>query len=360
MQVIKDFFVKNNIADKKIAVGVSGGADSLALVLMLKEMLPECNIVALTVDHGLRPSSNAEAMYVKKVMDDFGIEHHILYWEGEKPSVGIEESARIARYNLLCNWCKENGVSNLCIAHHLLDQAETFLMRIERGSGIMGLASMNEVSTRNDIKILRPLLNVHPDIMKDYLKNKKIDWVEDESNLCDDFLRVRMRKFLPILEKNGGISVERVCQAVKNLQRTKSFIEDCVENNIKKYTNCWNNVCYSFDYSRFLDWHREIQFHLVGKIIKELGDLQYTPEADDLLGLLDKMNLNDFESATLGGCIILKTDLRIWIIKEYRDKFTTYSNDEWENFIKENPIVRRIKIPHKLKIALLKKKNKKK
>ena len=356
MQVIKDFFDRNKITNTTIAVGVSGGADSLALVLMLKDTLPKYNIIALSVDHGLRPSSNAEAMYVKKVMDDFGIEHHILYWEGEKPVAGIEESARIARYNLLCNWCKNNNIQYLAIAHHLHDQAETFLMRIERGSGIVGLSSMMEVSTKDGIKILRPLLRIHPDTMKNYLIQRNINWVEDESNLCDDFLRVRMRKFLPILEKEGGISAEKLYQAINNLQRTKNFIEDMVDEEIKNHTHYWSNVCYSFDFSRFSNWHQEIRFHILGKIIKELGESQYTPEADELLNLLDKILDNNFESSTLGGCIVIKNDLRIWVIKEYRDKQTNYSNQIWEEFIKQNPDVRGIKIPHKLKIALLKEK----
>ena len=356
MQVIKDFFIRNKITDTKIAVGVSGGADSLALVLMLKEAFPCLNFVALTVDHGLRPSSFDEAMYVKKVMNEHNIEHHILTWEGDKPNTGIEEQARIARYNLLCSWCKNNDINYLAIAHHMRDQAETFLMRIERGSGLFGLSSMSDVSEKNGIKILRPLLKYSPQALKDYLICKKINWVEDESNECDDFLRVRMRKFLPIMEKEVGITINRLCETVENLQRSKKFLEDMVNLSIKNNMYCWNNIGYSVDYSCFLSWHDEIKFHVLGKIIKELGDNSYTPEADTLLHLLDDITCNDFDSITLGGCVILKSDLKIWIIKEYREKNQNYSNDEWNDFIKQNPEFRGIKFPHKLKIALLKEK----
>ena len=92
MQVIKDFFINNNIKDTQIAVGVSGGADSLALVLMLKETFPDLDIIALTVDHGLRPSSLDEAIYVKQVMQKYNIKHHILTWEGDKPVFGQPET----------------------------------------------------------------------------------------------------------------------------------------------------------------------------------------------------------------------------------------------------------------------------
>ncbi len=356
MQVIKDFFDKHNIKAPVIAVGVSGGADSLALALLLQESLPLVKIVALTVDHKLRPSSNDEALYTKKIMDLYGIEHHILTWDGEKPTTGIEEQARIARYNLLTEWCKNNNVFYLAIAHHLFDQAETFLMRIHRGSGVLGLSSMEEIIVKDGINVLRPMLDIHPEILKDYLRNKNITWVEDESNYCDDFLRVKMRKFLPILEKEVGISAERLCDTVKNLKRTKKFLEDTVNYIIENQTKCWKDVAYSFDYSVFLDWHDEVKFHVLGRIIKELSGNLYTPEAEVLLFIIKSMIDNNFESTTLGGCIILKTELKVFIIKEYRDKNQNISNSAWDKFIKENPEFRGIKIPHKLKIALLKEK----
>ena len=356
MQVIKDFFINNNIKDTQIAVGVSGGSDSLALVLMLKETFPDLDIIALTVDHGLRPSSLDEAVYVKQVMQKYNIKHHVLTWEGDKPKTGIEEQARIARYNLLTTWCKENNIKYLAIAHHILDQAETFLMRIERGSGLFGLSAMNEISQKDGITILRPLLAYHPNELKDYLMHKKINWVEDESNDCDDFLRVRMRKFLPTLENEIGISPKRLSETVENLQRTKKFLEDVIEATIEKDTHCWNNLSYSFDFAKFINWHDEIKFHILGRMIKNLGDNQYTPEADVLLNTIASIKDDKFESTTIGGCIILKSDLKLWVIKEYRDKNLNYSSNEWEYFIKLNPTFRGIKIPHKLKIALLKEK----
>lgn len=84
-------------------------------------------IVALTVDHQLRPTSRQEADYVAKLMRQAGIEHHILTWEGEKPVSGIETAAREARYRLLEDWCLSNGICTIFMAHHKRDQAETFL-----------------------------------------------------------------------------------------------------------------------------------------------------------------------------------------------------------------------------------------
>lgn len=356
MQVIKDFFYKNNIDIKRLAVGVSGGADSLALVLLLKENFPQSEIIALTVDHQLRPSSYDEAMYVAKVMKEYNIKHYILTWEGKKPKTGIEEKARENRYRLLCDWCKNNDIENLVIAHHLFDQAETFLMRLQRGSGLLGLSSIDEISYKNGIRILRPLLKINPHKLKDYLKEKNIVWVEDESNQCDDFLRVKMRKFLSILENEVGISPERIGLAVENLQNSKNFIEKTIENIKKNKIHKWGNVCYSFDYCEFLSWHNELQYFILGNLIKDITQSNYTPEAENLLSLIDNMKTVNFNNTTLAGCYIEKSDLRIWLIKEYRDKKDKFSSKAWDKFVMENPEVRGIKIPYELKYALIKEK----
>lgn len=353
MQVIKNFLLKHNITDNSFAVGVSGGADSLALVLMLKEEFPEFRIVAITVDHGLRPTSYDEACYVSKIMKDFGIEHHILKWVGDKPQTGIEEQARIARYNLICDWCKNNNIKNLMIAHHLYDQAETFLMRLQRGSGVFGLSSIDEISERNNISVLRPLLHTHPDDLKKYLNEKNIKWVEDESNQCTDFLRVKMRKFLPVLEKELGISVERISLATDNLRNTKDFLEDTALDIIKNKMHKWNDIAYSVDYNEFLSWHKELKFVIIGILLKELSGSDYIPEANSIENLINELNNKDFVGATLGGCFMQLCDLRLFFIKENRQKNVSYSNDDWDVFLKHNPLFRGIKIPSKLKEVLL-------
>lgn len=353
MQLIKDFLSKHSIQTKTLAVGVSGGADSLALALLIKEELPQYHLVALTVDHGLRPTSRKEAEYVAEVMKQFDIEHHILTWVGDKPVTGIEEQARLARYDLLCSWCKEHQIEYLAIAHHLFDQAETFLMRLERGSGLFGLSAIKDMSERNGIKILRPLLKTHPDVLKHYLKEKNIAWVEDESNKCEDFLRVKMRKFLPILEEKAGISVERLCLAAENLQKTRDFIEDVVEKTIADKVHLWGISGASFDYTAFMAWHDELKFYILARLISDISGNVYMPEANQLHTLLADLKKADFNGMTLGGVYFLRQDLRVWLIKENRDIVTDYQEDEWLAYERNVPEVRGIKIPAKLKQALI-------
>ena len=353
MQLIKDFLDKHQIREQRFALGVSGGADSLALAFLFKQELPDYHLVALTVDHGLRPSSKKEAEYVAKIMAEFGIEHHILTWNGEKPQTGIEERARLARYCLLSGWCKINDIHYLAIAHHLFDQAETFLMRLERGSGLYGLSAMQEISEKNGLKILRPLLNTHPQILKDYLKQQNIAWVEDESNQCTDFLRVKMRQFLPLLAEQTGITAERLCLAAENLCRTRGFIEDMVNDVLLNNVHLWSKCGASFDVAEFMSWHDELKFYILSRLICNISGNAYTPEAESLRTLIIDMQQTDFSGATLGGVYFCKQDLRLWLVKEYRDTETEISERAWAEYEQKTPEVRGLKIPLKLKQALI-------
>ena len=235
---MQDFFVQYGIENATIAVGVSGGADSLALALSLHEQGKK--IIALTVDHGLRPESKNEAEYVASIMQKFGIEHHILTWDGEKPQTGVEEAARQARYNLLFEFCKKHGIKYLATGHHRRDQAETFLLRLSRGSGVFGLSGILPVSERNGITIIRPQLDASPDDLKQYLKAKNVSWVEDPMNDITDFVRVKIRKFLPQLQ-NIGIDEAKLAQTAATLQHTREFLQDLCDKFVSDYVRWFGN-----------------------------------------------------------------------------------------------------------------------
>lgn len=342
---------KYKIKTDVIAFGVSGGADSLAMVLSAKE---ECDIygikvVALTVNHGLRPSAAAEAEYVCKVMQEHKIEHHILTWEGEKPQTGIEEAARIARYDLMRKWCFENGVKYLAVAHHLRDQAETFLMRLQRGSGLEGLCAIREVSEYKGLKILRPLLHLPPEFLENYLQNKKIEWIHDESNDNPDFLRVKMRRFLPEFMRKTGIDLAKINTAISNLQSAESYIEEQVQEELSQKVRNDYDAVYSFAYKDFFEWHREMKFRILSVLLKK----DYIPRAESVLLLIDALSCLPFAGATLGGKEIMIKYKRVWIVPEMAAKHQS-SRKEWKDFVSENPEYKTLKIPHKARLALLK------
>ena len=142
--------------DKKIAIALSGGSDSMALLLLLKtQNIP---LHALTVDHHLRPESASEAAQVAAWCNALGVPHTTLHWQHEKIESGLPEKARDARYALMFDWCREHHIQHLFTAHHLDDQIETMLFRLTRGSGLVGLSGMLPLTQRDGIFLHRPLL----------------------------------------------------------------------------------------------------------------------------------------------------------------------------------------------------------
>jgi tRNA(Ile)-lysidine synthase len=184
--------------DRTIGLAVSGGPDSLALLLLAAEARP-LRVEAATVDHALRSGSRAEAEMVAQVCDRLGVPHRILTanWD-EKPETAIQERARAMRYRLLGDWARERRIDALLTAHHLDDQAETFLMRLARGAGVKGLAGMRRVSRApaSAIAIVRPLLGWRHSELEAVCLAAGLEPVEDPSNEDRRFERVRMRKVL--------------------------------------------------------------------------------------------------------------------------------------------------------------------
>lgn len=353
--MINDFLNKYQIKDEVLAVGVSGGADSLALVLMMnEELLPlGKKIVALSVDHQLRPESASEVAYVAKVMKDHQVEHHILLWEGNKPSTGVEEAARAARYQLLRDWCVAHHIKSLVVAHHLGDQAETFLMRLQRGSGLDGLCGMLPVSSVGEVNILRPLLNTPSRVLKEFLRAQKIDWVEDPSNQDEEYLRVKARKFMPLLEQKLGISAERIVSTMETLAQSRGYLQEQTDKFIKNNVKSWSSAGYSVSLKLLQNLHSEILFRVLGNLLKEMGEKNYAPEADETKRLMMALSLSSFTGCTLGNCEILLSNGKIWIVPELKNK-EVMPKKVWEAYIELHPEYKKVKIPHKLRLSLLK------
>ncbi len=182
----------------RLAVGVSGGADSLALVLLAASWARARGgeTVALTVDHGLRAESAAEAAQVGAWLAARGIPHRILRWTGPKPRSGLQAAARAARRALLLGYCRENGILHLLLGHQQEDQAETLLLRLAAGSGRDGLAAMSAVIETAQTRILRPLLDVPHARLAATLMAAGQSWVEDPSNRDLRYTRTVIRNLV--------------------------------------------------------------------------------------------------------------------------------------------------------------------
>src|SRR5947207_5334954 len=178
-----------------ITVAVSGGPDSLALAILADRWAREHGgqLVALTIDHRLRPESAEEAQIVGGWLAARGIAHHVLVWADPKPATGVQEAARAARYRLLAGWCREQGCLHLLTAHHREDQAETYLIRRRAGSGVDGLAGMSAVREVAGVRLVRPLLAVPKARLVALLAAERQPFLSDPSNRNPAFERARLR-----------------------------------------------------------------------------------------------------------------------------------------------------------------------
>jgi tRNA(Ile)-lysidine synthase len=182
----------------RVGVAVSGGPDSMALLLLAAAARPG-NVEAATVDHALRPESHNEARLVGGQCDRLSVGHRILTVEwDQKPQTAIQEKARLRRYGLLSDWARERNLDAVATAHHLDDQAETFVMRLNRGAGVRGLAGMRPSGTipGGRLPLVRPLLGWRRAELEAVCSAAGVDTVADPSNEDDQFERVRVRQAL--------------------------------------------------------------------------------------------------------------------------------------------------------------------
>ncbi|HEX8841069.1 MAG TPA: tRNA lysidine(34) synthetase TilS [Sphingomicrobium sp.] len=184
--------------DERVGVAVSGGPDSMALLLLAAAARPGF-VEAATVDHALRPESCGEAEMVAAMCERLRVPHAILTAEwAEPPATALQERARAERYRLLARWAAERNLAAVATAHHLDDQAETLVMRLARGAGVRGLAGMR-ASARvpgSDVPLIRPLLSWRRSELEQLCLAAGVQAVADPSNTDEQFERVRIRRAL--------------------------------------------------------------------------------------------------------------------------------------------------------------------
>jgi tRNA(Ile)-lysidine synthase len=200
----------------RVGIAVSGGPDSLALLLLAHSAIPD-RIAAATVDHGLREEAAGEARFVAAMCATLGIPHATL--RPEVPITGnIQSAARKARYALLENWADQHNLDWIATAHHADDQAETLLMRLSRGAGVAGLSGVRAVNGR----VIRPLLGWRRAELVALVENAGIVAVDDPSNRDDRFDRVKLRKHLA---NAPWIDVPALAQSAAHLADAETALE---------------------------------------------------------------------------------------------------------------------------------------
>ena len=293
----------------RLAVAVSGGVDSVCLLCWLARM--GMDITCLHVNHGLRANAETETQYVRDLCKKLNVPCKIFYWTDTKPATGIEAAARTARYKFMTNFCRENKMDALLVAHQADDQIETFLMNLGRGSGLYGLAAMRRVSYRDSVQIVRPLLDVSRAELRHYCDDNGIKYFMDEMNSDPHYTRVRIRQNRHLLSTELGISDARILLAIKNLGRVRDALDSEIGEMVSSVIN--NNRA-MFSDSFLFDPAPDVGLKLLGTLIQKIGGNEYQPRLNSLSSALSKLQ-HDCKF-TLGHCTIRRLGPRILIVPE--------------------------------------------
>jgi tRNA(Ile)-lysidine synthase len=307
-----------------IVLAVSGGPDSTALMLLAarwRDLLKtKPKLIAVTVDHGLRKESKGEAAAVARLARKLNIAHRTVRWNGRKPSMGVQEKARAARYRLLGEAAHRAGATHVLTAHTLDDQAETVLIRMSRGSGLTGLGAMTRIALlppdgERTILLVRPLLDIAKARLIATLGAADIPYADDPSNRNPRFARPRLRGLMGALAEEG-LDAKRLAQLARRLKRAEGAIEVAVDRAMRELTvelSSSGSLC--IEARRFADLPAEIALRLLGRAVARVGD-----EGPVELGKLEalKCAVDRAQTAseqrfrrTLAGAVVTLTDRQL-------------------------------------------------
>lgn len=301
----------------RVAVGVSGGADSLGLVMLAQGWAAERggDVLALIVDHGLRPESAAEAALVGGWLGARGIAHAVLRWEGKKPVTAIQAAARAARHRLLAERCREEGILHLALAHHRDDQAETVLLRFARGSGIDGLAGMAPVRAAGAVRVIRPLLDLPHERLVATCRAFGQEWIEDPSNRNPRFARARLRAAGEALAAEG-LDPPRLADIARRAARARNALECGTAALLAEAAEVHPEGWLRLDPKPLLNAPEELGLRALVRCIAATGGAPYAPRDEAAERLLAEIGAGAFRGRTLGGCRVLARRGHLVIARE--------------------------------------------
>ena len=309
-------FEKSLSINQDFLVAVSGGPDSLALAFLSKiySIKNRLNAKFIIIDHKLRPESTQEARLIKQVLKKYLIPIEISTWQGKKPVKNIQSIARKKRYDLLSKKCDEYKINNILTGHHQDDLFENFFIRLTRGSGLKGLISLDKIRSIGNKNLYRPLLNQKKEDLVFLSKEVFNFFVNDPSNKEEKFLRIRIRKLLKELEKDG-LNKTKFLKTIQNLKRSNLVVDFYFKDNLKK--NCLLlSDTKSVLNKKFFEQPYEVTFRGLSEVIKIIGKKENYVRGKKIDQTIKNIENNKLNIATLGGCILKKVNQTVIIIKE--------------------------------------------
>ena len=299
-----------------VALAVSGGGDSIALMRLYAAWARNTAAkppYVLVVDHGLRPDSDREARLVVEWAEAEGLRASVLAAPAEAAAprapveADIENWARKLRYRLMGAWCRANRVGALFLAHTLDDQAETFLMRLGRGSGVDGLSGMRVCAPFPlpgfEVMLYRPLLAVGRAELRAFLVRSGVPWLEDPMNADPRFARTRIRALLPALEA-AGVPAARVALAARHLGRARDALEHETARFLAAHVHFDPEGFATLDGTGLLGTQPEIGLRALSAVLMRVSGRGYRPRFERLERLLAGLLEGETGARTLHGCRI--------------------------------------------------------
>lgn len=289
----------------RLGLAVSGGSDSLAL-LHLAQLWGGAQLFVATVDHQLRPGSGAEAARVAAICAGLGVPHVTLTWvHSDRTPGNLQATARKARYALLRDWARVEGLGAVALGHTRDDQAETVLMRLARGSGVDGLAAMAPAREEPGLRWLRPLLETPRAVLRDWLRAQGHAWVDDPSNDDTRFARIRVRQAMGAL----GLDAERLAQTAMRMQAARQVL-DAAAHDAALGLCQFDRGDIVIDAQGFDALPAETRLRLLSAGLCEIASQPYRPRLRALHESLEARRIS------LHGCLITRSPRRLRLSRE--------------------------------------------
>ena len=302
--------------EKHYGVAVSGGPDSMLLLNVLSRWaaIEGKFLNVFLFDHNLRKESVNEALFVEKACKKLKCNFIKIKWY-EKPKTAIMEKARIARYSHIAKKCAEHNIKTLFLGHHADDIAETVSMRIINKSYLEGLCPIFELREIFNIKLFRPLLYFSKNQILQLNTKKKIDFIIDPSNSNETYFRSRVRKIL-------NIEVElkyNLIKAASIFCNIRKFNEKFIKEKLKNYYFYRNEGFLDIKKEIFKKYPKFLIFNFLRLAILRLGGKDYFSKKTILEKLYFEALKNNRLIYSIGGCILVFNNKKIFVFREYND-----------------------------------------
>jgi len=298
-------------------VAVSGGGDSLALLFLLHDYVKQhsgikLDLLAVTVDHGLRPEAADEARQVAVLCAQSGIRHRTMKWQTAKPLTGISEAGREARQHLLAEAALDAGTDLVFLAHTADDQAETTQMRMARGAG-RGLAGIAPATLYDGrVWFVRPLLEARRWELRNFLGARSLRWIDDPTNIDLRYERARVRQSL------NEDDISRLLGIATAARETRERLGAVVADVMRQHVRRCSPGLLRLPKASLRDMPRDAAIYLMRIVLAVAGGAQHLPDQERTAELLERM-LRGSRRATLSRAVVSARRDHLYLYREHRN-----------------------------------------